>query len=254
MECFTRLHADINHDGEANIMRKGISLILSIILTIVVISIVIIFFYSTKTGPKISETVTSPKTGPKIGKPPLAYVITSETNDGVWRRVLKEYVRGNLTKIEVLSGPETPSLQYIKNWQERPSKAIYYFCGKTFDANVGDYIWVCVNESTPRIRPLLSDPPLHVFALASSVLKETKNIINRVADCYTAFQGETTTTLCFDKETNILLDWRIKTKLGDIINEGYTTVISLNLTTPSEEEFMPPTQPIDCISKSDCPI
>jgi hypothetical protein len=238
-------------------MNKGFSLIggtFLIILVVVSISALIIFFYSTKTGPKIGETFTSPKTVPKIGKPPSAYVITSESNDGIWRRVLREYVKDNLIKIEVLAGPEAPSLQYIKNWQERPSKAIYYFCGKTFDANVGDYVWVCVNESTPRIPPHLSYPPLHIFALASSVLKETKNIINRIADCYQAFQGETTTTLCFDKETNILLDWRIKTKSGDIINEGYTTAISLSLTTPSEEEFIPPTQPIYCISKSDCPI
>jgi hypothetical protein len=232
-------------------MRKGISIIAGIIFGILVIVVVsLIIFYSTKTGPMITETSTSLKTAPMIGKPPSGYVITSESNEGIWRRVIREYVKDNLIKIEVLDGPETPSLQYIKNWQDRPSKAIYYFCGKTFDAKILDYVWYCVNESTARIPPHLTDPPLHVFASATSVSKETKNIINRATDCYEAFQGEATTTLCFDKETNILLEWRTKTKFG----ETYTTAISLNMTSPSENEFIPPLQPIDCISKSDCPI
>ena len=80
--------------------------------------------------------------------------------------------------------------------------------------------------------------------------KNPKNIINITADCYEAFQGETNTTICFDKETNVLLELRTKTKFG----ETYTTATSLNLTSPSENEFIPLLQPIDCISKSDCPL
>jgi hypothetical protein len=241
----------IGHNRGDNNMRKGISIIAGIIfgiLAIVVASLII--FYSIKTVPKITESSTSLKTVPKIGQPPSGYVITSESNDGIWRRVIREYVKDNLIKIEVLDGPEAPSIQYIKNWKDRPSKAIYYFCGKRFDAKVMDFVWYCVNESTTRIYPLLTDPPLHVFDSASYVSKESKSIINRTADCYEAFQGETNTTLCFDKETNVLLEWRTKTKFG----ETYTTATFLNLTSPSENEFIPLLQPIDCISKSDCPL
>jgi hypothetical protein len=221
-----------------------------VILVVISVSVGIIFFYFKKSETKISETFTSPKFTLKIGKPPSGYVITSESNDGIWRRLLREYVKDNLIKIEVLDGPEAPSIQYIKNWKDRPYKTIYYFCGKRFDAKVMDFVWYCVNESTARIYPLLTDPPLHVFDSASYVSKESKSIINRTADCYEAFQGETNTTLCFDKETNVLLEWRTKTKFG----ETYTTATFLNLTSPSENEFIPLLQPIDCISKSDCPL
>jgi hypothetical protein len=86
--------------------------------------------------------------------------------------------------------------------------------------------------SEPTYKPS-SDPT--AYSKEKPVFIGTKNIANRVANCYTISVG----TICLDKETNILLESRTKTEGGEFI----LTATSLNLNPPPQEEFILPAKP-----------
>jgi len=165
--------------------------------------------------PKIGPTIT---TQPTIGKAPSAYSVNynmiSPGQQGTW----KESVSGNSKKIEIETKQILTSV-YILGEN-------YYSCTKIFGQ------WSCMAISEPTYKPS-SDPT--AYSKEKPVFIGTKNIANRVVNCYTISVG----TICLDKETNILLESRTQTEAGEFL----LTATSLNLNPPSQEEFILPVRP-----------
>jgi hypothetical protein len=165
--------------------------------------------------PKIGPTIT---TQPTIGKVPSAYSVNynmiSPGQQGTW----KESVSGNSKKMEIETKQVLTSI-YILGEK-------YYSCTKIFGQ------WSCMEISEPTYKPS-SDPT--AYSKEKPVFIGTKNIANRVANCYTISVG----TICLDKETNILLESRTKTEAGEFL----LTATSLNLNPPSQGEFILPAKP-----------
>jgi hypothetical protein len=138
----------------------------------------------------------------------------SPGQQGTW----KESVSGNSKKIEIETKQILTSV-YILGEN-------YYSCTKIFGQ------WSCMAISEPTYKPS-SDPT--AYSKEKPVFIGTKNIANRVANCYTISVG----TICLDKETNVLLESRTKTEGGEFI----LTATSLNLNPPPQEEFILPAKP-----------
>jgi hypothetical protein len=165
--------------------------------------------------PKIGPTIT---TQPTIGKVPSAYSVNynmiSPQQQGTW----KESISGDSKKIDIATKQILTSI-YILGEN-------YYSCTKLFGK------WSCMAISELTYQPS-SDPM--VYSKERPVFIGTKNIANRVANCYTVSVG----TICLDKETNILLESQTQTASGKFV----LTAISLNLNPPSQEEFILPAKP-----------
>jgi len=165
--------------------------------------------------PQISLTFT---TSPTIGQVPAAYSVTYNMifpqQQGTW----KESVRGDSKKIEIETEQILTSI-YILGEN-------YYSCTKIFGK------WSCMKISEPTYKPS-SDPT--TYSKEKPVFIGTKNIANRVANCYTVSVGN----ICLDKETNILLESRAKIEGREFI----LTATSLNLNPPPQEEFTIPAEP-----------
>jgi hypothetical protein len=133
---------------------------------------------------------------------------------GIW----KEWVNGDSKKIEIETKQILTQIYIIKE--------NYYSCTKIFGQ------WSCLAISEPTYKPS-SDPT--TYSKEKPVFTGTKNIANRVANCYSISVG----TICLDKETNILLESHTNTGEGEFV----LTATSLDLNPPSQEEFTLPAEP-----------
>jgi hypothetical protein len=221
-----------------------------------------------------------------MSKNPAGFIMTIMINNlsspvfSKSKYTIKEYFRGNLTKIEEYFTLSVTGITSIENSYYKTKE------GKTYRCSYGLDKWQCSLESELFFRNRIIQNYLtefYTYWLTDFSLVGEKTIINRNAICYQAkvndsaiieFANITMKALesfarafnispqsslqpyqsiieeilnkgvvdiiCLDKETNIMLEW-IEKSGNNVVT--IATAISLDLTPPSEEEFILPVQP-----------